>query len=140
MKLKRILVAVDGSTHSERVVAVAGEYSRLFGAELLMVHCHPRFTTILGEPCQDEVIARIIRQAEELVAPYLAQLRIQDLEAEIRLLEEPAGDAIIDVAKIERCDLIIMGSRGLGKLAGLLVGSVTTRVLQIAHCSVLVVR
>lgn len=140
MNPKRILVAIDGSTHSEKVVAAAGECARMFGSKLILVHCHRRFPTILGEPYRNQEIAGIISASENLVAPYRNMLQEMIVDVEIRLLEEPAGSAISDVAQIEQCDLIIMGSRGLSKLAGLLIGSVTNRVLQTASCSVLVVR
>jgi nucleotide-binding universal stress UspA family protein len=140
MNPKKVLVAVDGSPHSDKVVAAASECARMFGSHLLLVHCHHRFPTILGEPYRQKEISGIILEAEAVIAPYLRQLQEQIIEVESRLLEEPAGSAIVDVAKIEKCDLIIMGSRGLSNLAGLIVGSVTNRVLQTAPCSVLVVR
>lgn len=51
-----------------------------------------------------------------------------------------ADDAIVEVAKIEHCDLIVMGSRGRTDLEGLLLGSNTHRVLKTAPCPVLVMR
>ena len=140
MKPQKILVAVDGSIHSERVVEVAIDYARLFGAEILFVYCHRKFPTILGEPYRDKEIAQIIRDAEKVVNPYLQRFANNDIKAEVRMLEEPAGAAITNAAKAENCDLIIMGSRGLTNLASLIVGSVAHRVLQTASCSVLVVR
>jgi nucleotide-binding universal stress UspA family protein len=55
-------------------------------------------------------------------------------------MEEPAGAVIPDIAKIQKCDLIIIGSRGLTNLEGLFLGSVTNRVLHTTPCSVLVVK
>jgi len=140
MKRDRILVAVDGSIHSDRVVDVAIQYAQQFGSRLVLVHCHRRFPTVLGEPYREKEIAGIIREAEELVKPYQNRFAGEGIEVETRLLEGPAGAAISSAAEIEKCDLIIMGSRGLSNIASLIVGSVTTRVLQTASCSVLVVR
>jgi len=140
MKRERILVAVDGSIHSDRVIDVAIQYAKQFGSRLVLVHCHRRFPTVLGEPYRQKEISGIIMEAEELVKPYQNRLAGEKIEVETRLLEGPAGAAIANAAEIEKCDLIIMGSRGLSNIASLIVGSVTNRVLQTAQCSVLVVR
>ena len=57
-----------------------------------------------------------------------------------RILEGPAAEAICEVAKIEKIDLIVMGCRGRNDLEGLLLGSCTHRVLKTAPCPVLVIR
>ncbi|MDP3479800.1 MAG: universal stress protein, partial [Desulfoprunum sp.] len=82
----------------------------------------------------------ILSESEEVINPFLQRLENEKVPAEVRLMEEPAGKIITDVATIENSDLIIMGSHGLSNLASLIVGSVTHRVLQTAPCSVLVVR
>ena len=71
---------------------------------------------------------------------FLKQIKKAGIGAESLIMEEPAGAVISDIARIERCDLIVLGSRGLTNLASLIVGSVTNRVLQTSPCSVLVVR
>ena len=140
MGRKRILLAVDGSEHSNKVLDEAVEYAKLLDAEVVFVHCHEKFPEILGEPYRNKEISRINNEAEELVRPFLQRLEHEKIPVEERLMEEPAGKMICEVARIEKCDLIIMGSRGLGNLTSLIVGSVTHSVLQTAPCSVLVVR
>ena len=56
------------------------------------------------------------------------------------VLEEPAADAILRVAEVRQPDLIVMGSRGHGAVASLLLGSVSHRVLAHAYVPVTVVR
>jgi len=140
MDPKKIVLAIDESEHARLVVDSAIEYAKLLNAAVILVYCHRKFPTLLGEPYRGNEIASIIREAENLVAPYVAQLKKENIPVEERLMEEPAGSMITDIARIEQCDLIIMGSRGLTNLASLIVGSVTNRVLQTAPCSVLVVR
>jgi nucleotide-binding universal stress UspA family protein/RNAse (barnase) inhibitor barstar len=140
MDQKKIVLAVDESEHARLVVDSAIEYAKLLNAAVVLVYCHRKFPTLLGEPYRGNEIASIIREAENLVAPYIEQLKRENIPVEERLMEEPAGSMISDIARIEQCDLIIMGSRGLTNLASLIVGSVTNRVLQTAPCSVLVVR
>ncbi len=140
MTQKKILVAIDGSRHSDRVLETAIEYAKLLQAKIILLHCHKRFPTVLGEPLRHDAIADIILHAEELIKPFCQRLREAGIDFEERLMEKPAREVIADVAKIQNCSLIIMGSRGLTNLEGLVVGSVTTRVLHTTPCSVLVVK
>lgn len=140
MTQKKILVAVDGSEYSDKVLETAIEYARLLHAKVLLVYCHKKFPTILGEPQRHDTIASILHHAELLIAPYKKLLREADIDFEERLMEKPARTAITEIAKIQKCELIIMGSRGLTNLGGLIIGSVTNRVLHTAPCSVLVVK
>lgn len=140
MEQRKIVAAIDGSDYSNLVLDKAIEFAKLLGARILLVHCHKKFPTLLGEPHRNRQVAEIIREAEELVKPFQRRLEDNGIDHEDRLMEEPAAAMINDIARIERCELIIMGSRGLSNLAGLIIGSVTNRVLQSATCSVLVVR
>lgn len=140
MKPKKILVAVDGSDHSDKVIGTAIEYANILNARVILVHCHKKFPIILGEPYRNDAIVSTINEAEKLINPFSARLKEAEVDFEERLLEEPAGSAIPDVAKIEKCELIIMGSRGLTNLKGLILGSVTNRVLHTSACSVLVIK
>ena len=140
MSQKKILVAIDGSRQSDKVIDKTIEYLGFVDARVLLVHCHRKFSTILGQPHRDKEIPLIKKRSQELIDPYIARLQEKGISVEQRLMEEPAGAAITDIATIEKCSLIIMGSRGLSNLAGLIVGSVTNRVLHTAPCSVLVIK
>ncbi len=140
MSSNKIVVAIDGSEHSYLIVDKAMEHAKLFSVSILLVFCHRRFPTIMGHPYRDEEISNIISESEKVIKPFLQHIRNTGIAVEERIMEEPAGAAITDIARIEKCELIVMGSRGLTNLAGLIIGSVTNRVLHTAPCSVLVVR
>lgn len=140
MSEHRILVAVDGSSYSAKVVDKAIEYALLMQAELVLLHCHRKFPKLLGQPHRDTYISRIRDEANDVVKPFIRAMRDADTPFVLRLMEEPAGAMIPEVAKTEGCDLIVMGSRGLSNLQGLIIGSVTNRVLHLAHCAVMVVK
>ena len=140
MKQQKILTAIDGSEYSQLIVNKAVEQAILLGGKIILVHCHRRFSAIESHAYLEEEMARIINQAEKMVSPFLQQIKKAKIPVESRIMEEPAGAVISDIARIEQCDLIVLGSRGLTNLASLIVGSVTNRVLQTAPCSVLVVR
>ena len=140
MKQKMILVAVDSSDYSGRALEKAIELSKLMDTKILLVHCHRRFPSILGEPYLQNAITAIIDEANKIVEPYRKALSESGTEFSERILEGPAGNVIPNIARIEKCEMIIMGSRGLTDLEGLFIGSVTHRVLHLALCPVLVVR
>ncbi len=140
MTQKKIVVAVDGSKHSDKVIDTAIDYARLLEAKVILVHCHKKFPTILGEPHRNDMVVATLRKAEKLIAPFTKRLRDAQVDVEERLMEEPAGAVIPDIARIEKCDLVIVGSRGLTTLEGLFLGSVANRVLHTSPCSVLVVK
>lgn len=135
-----ILLPVDGSAHAHRATRYAGELVRLLSGRILLLFCHRPFPKVIGEPYLQSIITRTLEEAQEVLTPYRDTLRQADIPFEDRIMEGPAADTIVKVATIDRCDLIIMGTRGRNDLQGLLLGSVTHRVLQTAPCPVLVIR
>ena len=81
--------------------------------------------------------------AIELVEAAVRDIKDAGVSARGEVYRAPYGSAasaIVTEAEATDADLIVMGSRGLGELAGLLVGSTAHKVLHLAHCPVLVVR
>lgn len=138
---ERILLAVDGSEHALRAAKVAGDLVRSVNArELRIVIAYEPVPAYLGEPnLQNTIDARmnesqgILQEAEKIVGKVPIEIHDEMLEGQI-------ADAILDVAKTRNCDLIIMGSRGLGRLAGALLGSNSQKVVSEAPCPVLIVK
>ena len=140
MNQKKLIAAIDGSTHSNKVLDKAIEFTKLLNAQIVLVYCHKRFPTLLEEPYREQAITSILFETGELLKPYIKKLDESGVSFVNRLMEEPAGTVIPSIAEIEKCEMIIMGSRGLTELKGLIVGSVTHRVLHLAKCPVLVVK
>lgn len=140
MEKLKILTAVDGSEYSSQIVDKAVELARVLDGGIILVHCHRKFSAIMEHAYREEEMSQIINDAEKLVRPFLQAIADAGIVAESRIMEEPAGTAIANIATAEKCGLIVMGCRGHTNLANLIIGSVTNRVLQTAPCSVLVVR
>lgn len=140
MGQRKIAAAIDGSEYSDKVLDKAMEFAQLLDAAIVLIYCHRKFPKILGQPHRDHIISAIMDETEEAVAPFVKRLSDSAVPFIERFMEEPAATMITEVADHEQCEMIIMGSRGLGEIEGLLLGSVTHRVLQIAKCPVLVVR
>lgn len=134
---KTIVVAVDGSEGSKQAVAQAVELSRRAEATLVLAHVDERTIGKGGGPIhadEDEIQASIRAQAEELSSQGItARVEVADV-----VLGGPAH-AIEEIAAKTGADLIVAGTRGHSAVAGLLLGSVTQRLLHIAGRPVLVV-
>ncbi len=137
---QKILVAVDDSPAARRAVTCARKMAKLTGAQVILVHAYPKIPDYLGEPNLSQTIARHLERAEALVQPLADELKAEGLDVITEILEGPPADAILRVADARDVDLIVMGARGLGSVASLLLGSVSQKVLAHATCPVMVVR
>ena len=134
---KKILVAIDGSGYSRQALPAALEVAKKFESAVFVVHVfeHDRgraaaFT--IGTPAE---ATRLIGDAVKLV-------RDAGLTAAGEVHDRAVGHVAIDIVETARAigaDLIVMGTRGLSDVQGLLLGSVTHKVMQLAHTAVLVV-
>ena len=148
--MEHIVVAVDGSGPSLKAVALAADLANRYGAELVLV-------TVGGElspALTPEVVAYARQEHIETPLPDLFSARVENVLAEARLRAQAQGvtristqwslgdpaEEIIRLAGEAGADLIVLGSRGHGRLVGLLLGSVAQKVLVHARYPVLVVR
>ena len=134
----KIVVGVDGSDGSDRAVAEATEVAKRDGAGIVLVHVVERIAA-KGDMAplradEPEIKERIEKQA--------ADLRDAGVDADVRyesiVLGGPAR-SIADVADEIGADLIVVGTRGHSALAGVILGSVTQKLLHLASCPVLCV-
>jgi nucleotide-binding universal stress UspA family protein len=136
---KRIVWATDGSEAADRALPIATELATGEGRSLVVVHTKERFVggagtgyTVLAD--EDELEAKIRAQVD--------QLREEGLDATFQLASGAAGNTahlVADAAREVEADLIVVGTRGHSPVAGLLLGSVTQRLLHISPCPVLAV-
>ena len=137
---KNILVAVDGSEHALKAARIAGDFGRQMQADLRVVTAFDPVPSYLGEPNLQNAIDERFEQARQVLAEALAQIGEIPGELKTEILEGPAAEAILGVVEVRGNDLIIMGTRGLGRLTGLLMGSQSQKVVSHAPCPVLLVR
>jgi len=137
---KRILLATDGSSHAEEALGYAKELASRDGAQVVVVHAFEPVPTYLGDPWEDRVYGGHVAAGQEVADLVADKLQAAGVKVVVEVLEGPAADAILRVAAVRACDLIVMGSRGHGALTSLLLGSVSHRVLAHARAPVLIVR
>lgn len=134
---KTIVLALDGSEASQKAIPVATELARQNGARIVIAHIEEDVAGKGGGPIvatEDEIQAEIRKQAEQLSADGI------DTSVEMRnvMLGGPAHP-IAEIADNAGADLIVVGTHGHTAVGGMLLGSVTQRLLHIAHCPVLAV-
>jgi len=145
--MQRVLAAVDGSDPSIRGVEFAADLAAKYGAELVLLAVAPDVPDAGLEAYARAEHLRAPGNVLPLAAADAILTRARDravakgatrivTEAE---LGDPAG-RIIDQARDRKADLVVMGSRGHGRLAGLVLGSVAQKVVSHAPCPVTVVR
>ena len=140
---KKILVTVDGSANANRAAAVAIEMARKNRAELTILNVVPAQATPPAEFVADPSAywAAAEEKGREVVDEVAKRAHgLGDVKTAVVNKASSTVHEIIKFAEKEDIDLIVMGTRGRGGFTKLLLGSVSSGVLNHAHCSVLIVR
>jgi nucleotide-binding universal stress UspA family protein len=122
----RILVGVDGSTNSRRALVEAVSIAQKFSGSVKIITVYKRGM----EKEAEEIMTEAKQYLEEKGIEYAATL----------ILGSNPARALQTTAEQENFDLIVMGSRGWGSKASILLGSVSRRVVANADCNILVVK
>ena len=146
--IKKILIAVDGSKHSTSSVAWGAEIAKALDAQVLLYHVVKpyKLPESLRAFARAEHMAtfdpELLRKgAQYLLAGALSEARKAGLKnVDIETDEGPIARSIIDRAQTFKADLIVIGSRGMGDIEGMLRGGVSHRVETLSKCPVLVVK
>ena len=146
-----LLVPVDGSEGAHKAVVVAGDLATRYGARITVLHVLKRVgTAIVPDELEPYLRAEHVRMTEsdflrrgteeivERETRYLRQTGLRNVEAGIDV-GDPAR-VIVERAKRDGVDLIVIGSRGRSDIAALLLGSVSHKVANLAPCSCITVR
>jgi nucleotide-binding universal stress UspA family protein len=138
--MKKCLVCLDGSGPSLRALDRALDEARR-GADVLAVTVVEALTFFESPPRSDQAsFSAVMRGPNKILAEARDLASQQGLT--LRTLAEPGrpAETLARIARQEDSDEIILGSRGKDEVEHLLLGSVSTRLVQIAPCTVVVVR
>jgi nucleotide-binding universal stress UspA family protein len=148
MKIKKILVPIDGSEQAFKAIDLAAELACNGNAEVVLLN-------VIGREQMPEAIRRFASvehidgppewQYEQLVAAGILKAGQQRARnkgiktIDTRVRHGDSAKAIVEAASDKSIDMIVMGNRGLGKVKGLAFGSVSQKVSHLAPCSVITV-
>jgi nucleotide-binding universal stress UspA family protein len=133
----KILLAVDGSTYTKKMLAYLTTHLEVFHGEneftlfTVQTPLPPRARAAVGA---DVANAYYAEEAEKVTAPVVKFLKRHGIDAKVVHKTGGAGELIAKQANAGEYDLVMMGSHGHSALGNLVMGSVATQVL--AHCKV----
>lgn len=135
----KILVATDGSDFSKAAICQAINLAKICSSKVYaisVIEVNPEFVSLASN-----IIEKMEKETKEHLDSVKAQITKQGLECETIVHEgEEPYKFIVSEAEKNKVDIIVMGSHGKTGIGRLLMGSVTSRVIGHAPCSVLVVK
>ncbi|MGL1863267.1 MAG: universal stress protein [Pseudodesulfovibrio sp.] len=140
MNANRILLPVDGSVYSDAAADMAIGIAAHDGASIVILHVRRPVPTGLGQPNADELLNVFTEGAEAVIELYRDKLTNAKIEFTELIIGGDVAEVVANVAVVEKCDLIVIGSKGKSDLTGLILGSVTHKVLHATSLPVLVVK
>ena len=137
--INKILVPVDGSAGSDRAVAQAVSIAGSCGAKLIFLYVANINQLAINAYLSDAILSAV-RKAGQVILDRAENMMPSGIEYETYSETGSPAVTILEFEKRLGVDLIVMGSRGLGLIKGVLLGSVSQYVVEQAQCPVLVVK
>ena len=137
-----ILVPVDGSDNSYRALDAALLLSEKLGSNITVIHVMEEFpiTHIGSEKLLSEVLEAYKKENQDILSKCSEIATQKGLTIKTVLIQGNPASVILDYSKKENFDLLIMGSRGLGKFKELILGSVSGKIVHHSPCAVMLIR
>lgn len=137
--VQHILVPVDGSEGSDRAVAQAIAMAEVLAAKLHFLYV-ANINQLAINACLSEAILEAVTKAGNVILERAMEMVPTGIDKESYSETGSPAVVILDYAATNNIDLIIMGSRGLGVVKGVLLGSISQYVIEQAKCPVMVVK
>ncbi len=145
---KRIVLAYDGSEHAKRAFDVAVDLAVKFGAalDIVQVVTHSHASEAVAAFARSEHVdnadqIELAKCAANNLAPVATRAKTKGVKSvNVEVLRGDAANETLGYAKTNGADLIVLGRRGLSRMGGLVLGSVSAKIAGQAECAVLTVK
>ena len=137
--IKKILVPVDGSASSDRAVAQAISIADLCESKLNFLYVANINQLAINAALSNAILAAV-KKAGDVILERAVNMVPSDIKYETFSETGSPAVTILEFEKQIEADLIVMGSRGLGLVKGVLLGSVSQYIVEQSTCPVLVVK
>lgn len=138
----KVLVPVDGSDNSLRSLDPALLLSEKLGAKVTAIHVMEDIPVLHIQ--SEKLLRKLIedfKKDRQLILSKCSEIAAEKgLLLNTKLLQGNAGSTILDFCENGKFDVIVMGSRGMGKFKELVLGSVSSKVVHHASCPVMIIR
>lgn len=140
---KHILYPTDGSPAAENVLKHVIDLAQKFEAEVTVLHAYefleviPVYETTYAY--LDELESYLEGQSKEIATRVEQKFVDAGIKAHTAVIKGDPGYSILNAIDEHKCDLVVMGSRGLGPIQRFLLGSVSNYVVNHAKCPVMIV-
>ena len=143
--VKKILAAIDRSKYKEKIIAYAISLGKAWGAEVTAIHVIDPGRGVPGGRIKEKEKQReeeAERPAEDLLSEAELQAKKEGINLRQEIVEESdtVEKAIIDYAKKNNIDVILIGTTGMSAAEEVFLGSVANNVIHHAHCPVFAIR
>jgi nucleotide-binding universal stress UspA family protein len=143
--VKKILAAIDRSKYKEKIIDYAISMGKAWGAEVTAIHVIDPGRGVPGGRIKEKEKQReeeAERPAEDLLSELELQAKKEGINLRKEIVEESdtVEKAIIDYAKKNNIDVILIGTTGMSAAEEVFVGSVANNVIHHAHCPVFAIR
>jgi nucleotide-binding universal stress UspA family protein len=136
--ISKILVGIDGSTHADKAFEYATAFAKRFEeSHLLIVNIFEKFATV-----GYSINAELRKDRAEMLKKYLDRAKAMGLKS-VDIREEEGSSAanqILEIAKRENIDTIVVGSRGQYLAEDFILGSTSYKLAQSAKCALVIIR
>jgi len=138
----KILVPVDGSDNSYRALEAALVLSEKLGSNISVINVMEQvpITHIESEKLLSELLEAYKKENQEILSKCSDIARQKGIAIKTVLLQGNPAPVILDYSKKENFDLVIMGSRGMGKFKELIIGSVSSKIVHHSPCAIMIIR
>jgi nucleotide-binding universal stress UspA family protein len=137
---ENILVPLDGSEHSNNALKQAVEIARIVKGAITLIHVYYTGSSFVMSDTQEHRYQAKRKIGEDILEEGAKKVKVEGIKVETLLLDGDIVEQIVKTSKKRNIDLIVIGARGVSKIKGLLIGSVSDGVIRNAACPVLVAR
>lgn len=147
--LKNILVPVDGSDHSLKALELAGDLAEKYDSELTVLHVKSKsiseefqaYIEVEYTEKERQNMGWILEKTgQKLISSLIKKAKPVTVPTKTLVLYGDAASNIINFVKENKIDAVVMGSRGMSDLKGLLIGSVSHKVSNLIECTCIMVK